>query len=181
MGGSMVSAKEMLLRQVDEAFRGRPDMPLMAALEGVSQGEGSWQPDPAIPSIEQIVRHIGWSKSRFCQRGFGTGMPVADAGVNDDGDSAGLPEEFPCGAGWGARVKPGIGGAMELLEEAQKVFRGCLEWLSEDELDRAIPTHHGKSAANFFWVMLMHDLYHAGQIRTRRTVYRVFGESPRGQ
>jgi hypothetical protein len=146
-------------------------MPLVAALDGTTQDEASWQPDPATPSIEQIVRHIAWSKSSFCHRGFGTAMPLVDPDVNGDGDSPGLPQEFPCGAGWGVRAKPGIGGAIGLLEEAQLIFRGCLQCLAEDVLDEPIPTHNGKSAANFFWVMLMHDVYHAGQIRTRRTLF----------
>jgi hypothetical protein len=93
--------------------------------------------------------------------------------VNDDGDSAGLPQEFPCGAGWGCHAAPGITGAIGLLERAHRVLTECLESCSEDSLDKPIPTHHGKSAANFFWIMIMHDIYHAGQIRTRRTLFNV--------
>jgi hypothetical protein len=168
---SMLSPKKLLLAQVDEAFRGRPDMPLMAALDGVTQQAASWQPDATIPSIEQLIRHIAWSKSRFCQRGFARPMPIIDSNVNDDGDSPDSTEDFPCGAAWGLEAAPGIAGAVRLLEEAQKIFRECLESLPDDALEKPIPTHHGKSAANFFWVMLMHDLYHAGQIRTRRTIH----------
>ena len=56
--------------------------------------------------------------------------------------------------------------------------RYWLEWCDTDWLPtvveslRPVPGRHGRSAAHLFWVLLMHDLYHAGQIRTRRTVYR---------
>ena len=118
------------------------------------------------------MRHIGWAKSRFCQQGFGREMVLIDDRVNGDGDFAGLPLEFPCGAAWDWESKPGIGGAIELLEQAHQVLTECLEACSDDDLEKSVPTNHGKSAANFFWIMVMHDIYHAGQIRTRRTVYR---------
>ena len=167
----MLTPKQLLIKQVAEAFRGRPDMPLMACLEGITQQEASWQPNSDTPTIEQIVRHIAWSKSRFCQRGFATAMPIDDPNTTDDGDTPGLPLDFPCGAGWGMTQNPAISSAIKLLEEAQKIFAQCLDSIPDDQLEDPIPTHHGKSALNFFWTMLMHDLYHAGQIRTRRTIY----------
>jgi hypothetical protein len=168
----MLTAKQLLLRQSAEAFRGRPDMPLMASLDGVTQDEASWQPEAAAPSIEQIVRHVAWAKSRFCQQGFATAMALIDNRVNGDGDFPGLPYEFPCGAAWGEELKSGISGAIELLEQSHRILTECLQACSDDALEKPIPAHHGKSAANFFWIMIMHDLYHAGQIRTRRTIYR---------
>ncbi len=168
----MFSAKELLIKETAEAFRGRPDMSLMASLDGVTQEEASWRVDETMPTIEQIVRHVGWAKARFCRQGFGTAMPLVDPNVNDEGDSANLPSEFPCGAAWGWKLADGIGGAIRLLEEAQKVLTVCLESCGDEALERPIPNHHGKkSAANFFWVMAMHDVYHAGQIRTRRTMF----------
>jgi DinB superfamily len=169
----MLTAKQLLIKQTTEAFRGRPDMPLMASLEGITDEEASWRPDENLPTIEQIVRHIGWAKSRFCEQGFGTPMVLIDLSVNDDGDSPDLPWEFPCGAAWGCKLAGGIAGAIELLEKAHRVLTECLESCAEESLEKPIPTNHGKSAANFFWVMLMHDLYHAGQIRTRRTIFQV--------
>jgi hypothetical protein len=172
----MLTAKQLLLQQTAGAFRGRPDMPLMAALNGITQAEARWRPDESTPSIEQLVRHIAWAKARFCQQGFGREMPIVDESTNDDGDSPGLPMEFPCGSGWGLAIAPGIDGAKQLLEQSQRTITECLESCSDDALEQSIPTHHGKTAANFFWVMLMHDLYHAGQIRTRRTMYRALGK-----
>jgi hypothetical protein len=168
----MLTAKHLLLKQTAEAFSGRPDMPLVASLDGITQEEASWRPDKHTPTIEQIVRHVAWAKSRYCQQAFGTPMPLIDDTVNCDGDSADLPWEFPCGAAWGSRVAAGISEAIKLLNQAHGVLTRCLESCPEDALDKPIPTNHGKSAAHFFWMMIMHDLYHAGQIRTRRTIWR---------
>ncbi len=147
-------------------------MPLMASLDGITQQEATWQPDEKTPTIEQIVRHIAWAKSRFCQQGFTTPMVLIDKNVNDDGDTADLPWEFPCGAAFGTTIAGGIAEAVKLLQQAHRVLTECLESFPEAKLEEPIPTHHGKTAANFFWIMLMHDLYHSGQIRTRRTFYR---------
>lgn len=169
----MGTAKQLLTKHVEEAFRGRPDMPLAASLAGVTQEEAAWQPDPSLPSIEQLVRHVAWAKSFYCREGFGRPMVIHDPSVNDDGDVADLPLEFPCGAGWGRATHPGIDGAIRLLEETQQVLVECLTGCTDEQLDQPIPTRHGRTAAHFFWVMAMHDLYHAGQIRTRRSLYRL--------
>jgi hypothetical protein len=175
----MLTAKQLLIRQTAEAFRGRADMPLMAALDGITPEEAAWRPDGATPSVEQVVRHVAWAKSWYCRQGFGRPMVLADPSVNDDGDSPDVPCEFPCGAGWGRDQAPGVGGAVVLLEQAHRVLTECLESCSDESLERPIPTRHGASAAHFFWVMLMHDLYHAGQIRTRRTLFRARAEECR--
>jgi DinB superfamily len=167
----MLSVKELLLKQTAEAFRGRPDMPLMASVAGITQAEASWRPNSVTPTIEQLVRHIAWAKSRFCQQGFDRPMVIEDAHVNADGDCAELPYEFPCGADWGSVIAPGIESAIKLLERSHAVLTECLEACSDESLEKPVPAPHGKSAANFFWIMQMHDIYHAGQIRTRRTIY----------
>lgn len=169
----MIHAKSLLLTQTAQAFLGRPDMPLLASLDGISQPEATWQPDDSTPSIEHLVRHIAWAKSRFCHEGFARPMVLLDESVNADGDSPGLPPEFHCGAAWGSRANPGIDGAIKLLKEAHQALTECLQSCPEDSLEKPIPTRHGKSAVNFFWIMMMHDLYHAGQIRTRRTLFQI--------
>jgi hypothetical protein len=170
-GFELLTAKQLLLQQTAEAFGGRPDMSLLAALGGITQDEASWTPDAAKPSVEQLVRHVAWAKSQYCRQGFGQPMVVNDPTVNEDGDSAELPAEFPCGAAWGRKGEPGIAGAIRLLEQSHQGLTACLAACSDEALERPIPNRHGKSAAHFFWVMLMHDVYHAGQIRTRRTLY----------
>jgi hypothetical protein len=166
----MMTVKQLLLQQTADAFSGRPDMSLMASLKGITQEEASWRPDANTPTAEQLVRHAAWAKARYCHEGFGVPMPLADRCVNDQGDAPGVPWEFPCGAAWGCSLAPGIGEAVKLLEVSHRVLVGCLEACSEERLAQPIPTRHGKSAAaNLFWIMAMHDAYHAGQIRTRRT------------
>jgi hypothetical protein len=167
-----LTAKQLLLTQTADAFTGRPDMPLMASLACLTQDEASWQFDPNTPAIEQIVRHIAWAKNRFCQQGFGCEMILIDDSVNGEGDTPNLPYEFPCGAAWGWSLSPGIDGAIDLLQRSHQVLTECLDHCSAEALDQPISAPHGKSAANFFWTMLMHDIYHAGQIRTRRSMYR---------
>jgi hypothetical protein len=168
-----ISPKQLLLAQAALAFAGSPDMSLKCALASVTQAEADWRPSAATPTIEQVVRHIAWSKSKFCHDGFTTPMILNDPAVNDAGDHADLPWEFPCGAAFGRELAPGIDGAIKLLDQSQQVFVACLESCTDESLDQPIPTHHGKSAANFFTTMLMHDLYHAGTIRTRRTMCRM--------
>lgn len=168
----MPTAKDLLIKQTAEAFSGRADMPLLASLETITPQEASWRPDKDIPTIEQIVRHVAWAKSHYCHLAFGTPMPLTDDTINSYGDSPDLPCEFPCGAAWGSRIAPGITEAIALLHQSHAVLTQCLESYPEDALDQSLSTHHGKSAAHFFWIMIMHDLYHAGQIRTRRTMWR---------
>lgn len=146
----MLNANELLLKQTDDAFRNDQEMSLMAALKDLSQEEAAWKPGPGIRSIERIARHVAWCKSWYCQQGFGKPMLAIDEKVKD------LPD------------------AIRLLEAAHEVMVQCLRDCDEAALSRPIPTQfHGESAANFFWVMLMHDVYHAGQIRTRRGLQRI--------
>jgi DinB superfamily len=168
-----ISAKQLLLAQTARAFSGSPDMSLKSALSGVTQAEADWRPSATTPTVEEIVRHIAWSKSKFCHDGFATPMILIDPAVNDAGDHADLACEFPCGAAFGRGLASGIDGAIKLLDQSQQVFVACLESCTDESLDQPIPTHHGKSATNFFTTMLMHDLYHAGTIRTRRTMCRL--------
>jgi hypothetical protein len=124
------------------------------------------------------VRHVAWTKSRYCHEGFAAPMALADPCVDDNGDAAAVPWEFPCGAAWGCAVAGGIGEAVKLLEQSHRVLVACLGACSEEALARPVPTRHGRSAANLFWILLMHDAYHAGQIRTRRTIFRAACNRP---
>jgi hypothetical protein len=153
MGDRPVTIKQLLLKQTAEAFGGNDEMSLKASLWKITPAEASWRPDEKVRTAEQIVRHVAWCKSWYCEQGFGTPMLTIDERASD------------------------LDQAISLLEESQRVLVQCLEECSEERLSQPIPTKfHGESAAHFFWIMLMHDLYHAGQIRTRRTVFR---QSPR--
>ena len=175
-----MTLKQLLLQQTADAFSGRPDMSLMASLQGITQEEASWRPDENTPTAEQLVRHVAWAKSKYCHDGFATPMTVDDPSVNDDGDAAAVPWEFPCGAAWGCSLAGGIAEAVKLLEQSHRMVVACLEACSDEAMGRPVPGRHGKSAANLFWILLMHDAYHAGQIRTRRTAWRVAECTTRG-
>lgn len=163
------SVKAALAHQLASAFDGRRDMSLMPAIEGVTDDQAAWCPAPETPTIDQIARHIAWSKNRFCQQAFGAAMVLEDPAVNDDGDAEGVPWEFPCGCAWGVKLRPGIAGAIDLVRESHGVMADCLDGLDEASLGEPLAVRHGDTAFNFFWTMILHDLFHAGQIRTRRT------------
>jgi hypothetical protein len=166
----MGTVKELLLAQTALAFEGRPDMSLMAALKGITHDEACWRLDASMPSAQELVRHVAWAKTKYCRDGFGVAMVLEDPAVNDDGDHASLPWEFPCGAAFGIVNAPEMNGAIDLLTRAHAVVVRCLESCSEEQLAEPVPGRHGKSAAHLFTILMIHDLYHAGQIRTRRTV-----------
>lgn len=171
-----MTLKDLLRDQLTDAYDGRPDMSLLAALEGITDAEAAWNPPDRVagiaPSIDQIVRHVAWAKASFCAEGFARPMPVTDPDTSDSGDSPGLDPDFLCGAGWARATHPGITGAIRLLDRAHAGLMDCLTGCSNDALLRPIPTFHGRtSAARFFRVMAQHDAYHAGTIRTRRTIF----------
>jgi hypothetical protein len=173
----MSRAKELLLQQTADAFEGRRDMSLMAALDGITPQQASWRADPNMPTAEQLVRHVAWAKAKYCHDGFAVPMVLVDLSVNDDGDHASLPWEFPCGAAYGLAGAPGVAGAVDLLVRAHRAVIQCLESCSEESLGRPVPGRHGKSAAHLFSILMIHDIYHAGQIRTRRAMAAASGSA----
>jgi hypothetical protein len=170
-----MTLKQLLLEQTALAYDGRPDMSLTASLQGVTQEAATWRPNLDLPTIEQLVRHLAWAKSTYCRDAFGKPAVLDDPSCDEMGDTPGLSQEFPCGAGWGVDMAPGINGAIDLLRRSHTALVECLESCQEESLARPLPHRHGKSGAHFFSVMLMHDVYHAGQIRTRRTMRAAAG------
>ncbi len=144
-----MTAKDLLLHQTYLAFEGDPEMSLKASLQGVTDEiaarvlvDRSW-------SIEQIVYHVASVKINYCRQGFGRWR----------GD---------CEKPWGD-----FAAMLDLLDRAQAHLVSCLESCAAAQLEQPLATqYHGESAAHFFTVMLMHDISHAGQIRTRQ---RIFG------
>jgi uncharacterized damage-inducible protein DinB len=146
----MLSVKDLLTKQTAEAFGTSDEMSLKSSLWQITQEEASWSPGPKRPSAEQIVRHVAACKSGYCHQGFGT--PQLDIS---------------------SEAAPNVQKSIELLEAAQQTLVQCLAGCSEEDLSRPIPVRfHGQSAAHFFWIMLMHDIWHGGQIRTRRSAHR---------
>ncbi len=178
----MPHAAELIRLQLKLAFDGRPDMSLMGALAGITEREASWTPvgfaadpssdhhEPIFPTVDEIVRHVAWSKSRYCQQTFGTAMPFDDSAVDSEGDTESVAWEMPCGCAWGREAHPGVAGAIGLLHAAQTIVLQCLRGYDGARLSQPIDGRHGSTAGNFFVTIAIHDTYHAGQIRTRRTL-----------
>jgi uncharacterized damage-inducible protein DinB len=142
-----LKAKDLLLKQLHDAYSGFSETSLQASLRDLSQEEASWRLNDTSWTIGEIVYHVAACEIELCRQGFGKGLehgkPVDD-----------------------------IEQAIKLLDRAHALLVGCLEALPEEDLDKPIPTEwHGESATHFFWVMVMHRISHAAQIRTIRRAY----------
>jgi hypothetical protein len=142
-----MKAKELLVKQLHDAFSGDDEMSLQASLSDLSQEEASWRMNDTTWPIEEILYHVAACEIEYCRQGFGKGLEYGK----------------PFGE---------VEGMLDLLGEAHSHLVGCLEACSEDDLDKPIPTEwHGESAAHFFWIMIMHRVSHASQIRSIRRAY----------
>ena len=142
-----MNAKQLLLKQLHDAFRGDDEMSLQASLGDLSQEEASWRMNDTTWTIEEILFHVAACEIEYCRQGFGKGLEYG----KPMGDVAQL---------------------LALLDRAHAHLVGCLEAFPEAALDKPIPTrHHGESAAHFFWIMIMHRVSHAAQIRALRRAY----------
>jgi hypothetical protein len=146
-GGRTLDAKQLLLAQLHDADAGDDEMSLQASLGDLSQKEASWRLNETTWTIEEIVYHVAACEIEYCRQGFDRdmehGKPIGD-----------------------------IVAGLQLLDQAHALLVGCLEALPEETLDEPIPTQwHGESAAHFFWIMVMHRVSHAAQIRTIRRAY----------
>lgn len=142
-----MNAKQLLLKQLHDAYSGDDEMSLQASLGDLSQEEASWRMNDTTWTIEEILYHVAQCEIEYCRQGFGKGLaysrPIGD-------------------------VKQ----TLALLAEAHAHLVGCLENFPEKDLDAPIPTQfHGESAAHFFWIMVMHRVSHAAQIRALRRAY----------
>jgi hypothetical protein len=142
-----LKAKDLLRKQLHDAYSGFSETSLKASLRDLSQEEASWRMNDTTWTIEEILYHVAACEIEYCRQGFAKGLahgkPIGD-----------------------------IAQMQKLLDEAHAHLVGCLEACSEQDLDRPIPTEwHGESATHFFWVMIMHRVSHAAQIRTIRRAY----------
>jgi len=140
-----VNTKELLTKQVKEAFEG--DMSLMSALSDLSQDEAAWRLNDTTWTIEEIIYHVASCKIEYCKQGFGKWDTEYSRPVMVDA-------------------------ALALLAKAQDHLVECLSGCTLEDLDQPIDTrYHGQSAAHFFWIMCMHDISHGGQIGMIRRAY----------
>jgi hypothetical protein len=142
-----LKVKQLLIKQLQDAFSGDDEMSLQASLGNLTQEETSWRMNDTTWTIEEILYHIAGCEIEYCRQGFGKGLEY--------GKPIGEIERM-----------------LNLLDQAHARLVGCLETLPEADLDKPIPTEwHGESAAHFFWIMIMHRVSHAAQIRTIRRAY----------
>ena len=143
-----MNVKELLLKETHEAFSANEEMSLMASIQRLTQEEASWRLNDTTWTIEEILYHVASCKIEYCKQGFGKW----------DGNY-----DKPLGE---------VHRAIELLDRAHEHLVQCLLECREEDLDAPIPTRpHGESAAHFFWIMIMHDICHAAQIRTIQRAY----------
>lgn len=143
-----IDAKALLIKQTREAFADNDEMSVKAGTKGLTQETASWKPNERTRTIEEILHHLAWCKVWYCKQAFG------------DCD---LPDNLSVGD---------LGATLDWLEVAQRHLEECLNSRSLEELAQPVPTKfHGSSAAHLFWILLMHDVWHTGQIKTIRRQY----------
>jgi hypothetical protein len=142
-----VNAKRLLSKQLDDSFLGDDEMSLHASLGNLTAEEASWRLNDTTWTIAEILYHLYSCEIEYCKQGFGQSIPY-DKPLDD------------------------VPALLALLDQAHALMVRCLRECSEDALDQPIPTEwHGESAALFFWIMVMHCVSHAAQIRTLRRAY----------
>jgi uncharacterized damage-inducible protein DinB len=142
-----MNAKALLLKQLQDCYSGDDEMSLLASLGGLSADEASWRLNETTWTIAEILYHLYSCEIEYCKQGFGQSIPY-DKPLGD--------------------IKALLG----RLDQAHALMVRCLEECPEGALDQPIPTRwHGESAAHFFWIMVMHRVSHAAQIRALRRAY----------
>lgn len=123
---------------------------LLAALEGVSEGQARWRPGPGRNSIWDLVRHVSHWKRAL--------MAAWDQDGIDSGDWSRRDwDELPAGdAAWGADL--------DELARVSELLASRLAVADEKLLDLELPGFRGSVARNALQVAT-HDAYHAGQVR----------------
>ena len=140
-----MTQKELLIKQTAEAFSDDDEMSVQASLWQLDPEAAAWKPNDETGTIEEIVHHLAWCKIWYAKQAFGP------CDIADDVPTGDLERTI----GW--------------LKETHAHLAKCLAEIDPEDLDKPVPTKfHGESAAHLFWIMLMHDLSHAGQIQIIR-------------
>ena len=142
-----MTAKDLLLKELYDAFSGDDEMSLKASLGNLTQEEASWRLNDTTWTIEEILYHIASCEIEYCRQGFGKAIEY-DKPIGDTDRMLGL------------------------IDKAHELLMQCLGDCSQEDLEAPIKTRwHGESAAHFFWIMIMHRVSHAAQIRSIRRAY----------
>ena len=167
-----MARRDLLLVQMDEAYER-----LRRRLEGLTEDEYFWEPVPgcwtvhrdetgrwvtdyAFPDpVPAPVTTIGWRL-----------VHIADCKV--------MYHEYAFGARrltFPDLIPPAtVRGALERLQEGQRLLRSDLIGLQADQLDQPRLTNWGEEwpAWRIFWAMIDHDLHHGAEIGCLRDLYR---------
>ena len=142
-----MTAKDLLLKELHDAFSGDDEMSLKASLGNLTQAEASRRLNETTWTIEEILYHIASCEVEYCRQGFGKAIEY-DKPMGD------------------------IDEMLALVDKAHELLMQCLDDCSAEDLESPIKTrYHGESAAHFFWIMIMHRVSHAAQIRSIRRAY----------
>lgn len=142
-----MNTRQLLLKQLQDAHSGDDEMSLQASLADLTVEELGWRMNDTTWTIGEILYHLYSCEIEYCKQGFGQSIPY-DRPLDD------------------------VGALLALLDQAHALMMRCLSACPEEALDQPIPTRwHGESAAHFFWMMVMHRVGHAAQVRTLRRAY----------
>ena len=146
-----MNSKELLLKQLMDCYSGDDEMSLLASLGDLTAEEASWRMNDTTWTIADILYHLYSCEIEYCKQGFGRA-------IGADGVYEKPLDDVPA--------------LLALLDQAHALMVRCLSECSKKALEQPIPTQwHGESAAHFFWIMVMHRVSHAAQIRTLRRAY----------
>ena len=143
----------------DQAFDGSSwhGSNLRTSLIGVGPTAAAWSPGPGRPSIWGIVLHCAYWKHRVWQRVTGLRAPFPRQGANWP-----APPGRPTGRAWAED--------RGLLTDTHRLLSDALGALGQGELEVAGPNQVRTRMLHVVGIML-HDTYHAGQIRLLRKLH----------
>jgi len=157
----MGELKDKIRRSLDNACRKSPWHSMKAALEGITEAQASWEPQPykgfpwAKGSIKELTYHVGLDKLVQASCAFGDGSLDWERARQ-------MPEA----------QENTIAAAECLLYRAHEELLDRLDALPDGRLSEKVSTWGGKrmAAGAFFDMLTEHDIYHAGQIRYARNM-----------
>ena len=147
---------ELLLYQMDEAFRDNPFHSLMNNLKNVRDDDWEWLATDGKRSIFHIVQHVGYAKRMYENHAFG-----------DRSLSWEDPTQVP------QLSTPNV--MIDWLNDCQRTWRDKVAVLVDDEELKQNRMAPWGGEANTRWIvnnMVQHDLYHAGEINYIRALHQ---------
>lgn len=150
-------AVDQLLYLLDAAFENGDWHSLLGNLRTVEPEEWDWVPAGGQRSIRDIVQHVGKCTYMYENHAFG---------------DASLDWDDPLAVGSDAIGDPAS--AIAWLREGHARLRARIASLTDGELDRLrmAPWDELKPTRWIVEMMILHDVYHAGEINHLRSIQR---------